>query len=120
MEGEAVIPALLTAMAVSLALTLALESGYYLLTCKRNKKDLLLVLLVNLLTNPAVVLIYWLVALYTSWNTYLVLIPLEVSAILIEGRYYQTYGRGFKHPYRFSLAANVFSYGVGVLIQLFF
>jgi len=115
-----VIPALLSALVVSLVLTLALESGCYLLTGKRNKKDLLLVLLVNLLTNPPVVLMYWLAALFTSWNTYLVLIPLEVLAILVEGRYYQIYGQGFKRPYRFSLAANVLSYGVGVLIQLIF
>ena len=113
------IPALLTALAISIALTIALETGFFLLIGKRNKKDLLLLLLVNVLTNPVVVLTYWLAVLYTNWNAVIIIIPLEVLAVLIEGRYYKKYGRDFKRPYLFSLAANIFSYGIGLLIQFF-
>ena len=108
---------LLAALAFSLALTLALETGFFFLTGKRNKRDLLLVVLVNVLTNPVVVLLYWLATLYTSWNTTIVKIPLELFAILTEGYYFRKYGQSFKRPFLFSLAVNMFSFWVGVLLQ---
>ena len=110
---------LLIALALSLALTLALEIAFFFLIGKRNKKDLLLVLLVNVLTNPVVVLLYWLAALYTDWDTSIIKIPLELFAILTEGLYYMKYGQSFKRPFFFSLAANAFSFSIGVLLQHF-
>jgi len=104
-------------LVVSLVLTIALEVGFFLLTGKRDKKDMLLVVLVNVLTNPIVVLLYMLASLYTDWNLIWVLIPLEIFAIWVEGYCYNKYGRGFKRPYIFSAAANMFSYWIGVLIQ---
>jgi len=114
MSGE-----LLFSLGLSLMLTIGFEAGLFLLIGKRNKKDLLLLLLVNILTNPVVVLSYWLVALYTDWNLYIVLIPLELFAVLTEGYYYKKYGQSFKHPFLFSLAANAFSFGTGQLLQAF-
>lgn len=116
--------ALIISLALSLLLTIALEVGFFLFTSKlfaikRNKKDLMLVVLVNVLTNPVVVLLHWLTALYTDWNTVIVLIPLELFAILAEGYYYKKYGDSFSHPYLFSAAANIFSFGTGLLIQMF-
>jgi len=108
-----------TSLAVSLSLTVALETGFFFLTGKRDKKDLLLVVLVNVVTNPIVVLSYWIAALYTDWNLIFVIIPLEAFAILAEGYYYNNYGRCFKRPYIFSAGANMFSYWIGVLIQTF-
>jgi len=112
------IPALLASLAISLVLTIALETGFFLITGKRDKKDLMLVVMVNILTNPAVVLIYWLMVLRAGWNSILVLVPLEIFAVLAEGYYYKKYGNSFKRPYLFSLAANIFSYGTGALIQM--
>lgn len=111
---------LLAALAFSLFLTLVLELGLFWLTGKRDKKDLLLVCLVNILTNPAVVLLYWLVALYTKLNNVIVVIVLELCAIVVEGYYYRNYGQEFPHPYGFSLAANIVSFGIGLLIQMLF
>jgi hypothetical protein len=113
------IQSLPAALAISLILTLALETGFFFATGKRDKKDLLLLILVNILTNPAVVLTYWLMVLYTGWNAVIIIIPLEIFAVLTEGFYYKKYGRCFKRPYFFSLAANAFSYGTGVLLQYF-
>ena len=110
---------LVRALLLSLVSTLVLEGGIYLLVYERNKKDMLLVGLVNLLTNPAVVLLYWIAATRTEWNLTLVKIALEASAVLVEGCYYKKYGQEFKRPLLFSLAANMFSFGVGVLVQLF-
>ena len=114
MNGE-----ILTALAVSLILTVALEAGFFLLAGKRNKKDLLLTVMVNILTNPAVVLLYWLAVLNTGWNHTVIKIPLELFAVLTEGYYYKKYGRDFKRPYLFSIAANMFSFWLGVAIQQF-
>ena len=110
---------LLFALALSLVLTLALEIGFFLLIGKRHKKDLLLVVLVNVITNPVVVLLYWLAFLYTDWNTTVVKIPLEAFAILFEWYYYKKYGQSFKRPFVFSVAANAFSFSIGVLLQRF-
>ena len=117
--------ALIISLALSLLLTVALEIGFFTIargcrhTAHRDKKDFLLVVLVNVLTNPVVALLYWLTAMYAKWNTIIVLIPLELFAILTEGYYYKKYGSGFRRPYLFSIAANVFSFGTGLLIQMF-
>ena len=108
------------ALVVSLVLTLALETGFFLLVGKRDKKDLLLVVMVNVITNPVVVLLYWLAVLYGNWNRAAAAIPLELFAVLAEGYYYKKYGQDFRRPYLFSAAANAFSYGVGALLQQFF
>ena len=117
--------ALLTSLALSLLLTLGLEIGFFLLvgrwfTSRRDTKTLLLVVLVNVLTNPLVVLLYWLTVFYTDWNTAIVLIPLELFAVFAEGYYYRKYGACFRRPYLFSIAANAFSFGTGLLIQILF
>jgi len=117
------IPALLNSLTISLLLTIALETSFFMLTNRwftssHNKKNLLLVLLVNVLTNPIVVLLHWLTALYTNWNATVILILLEVFAVLTEGYYYKKYGDRFDRPYLFSIAANIFSFGTGVLIQM--
>jgi len=110
---------LLIALAFSLAMTLSFEIAFFLITGKRNKKDLLLVVMVNILTNPVVVLAYWLAYFYTNWNTIIVLIPLEIFAVLTEGVYYNKYGQSFKRPFIFALSANAFSFAIGFLIQRF-
>ena len=114
------IEALLFSLAVSLGLTVALEAGFFLLIGKRGKKDLLLLVLVNVLTNPIVVLSFWLVSLYTNWNIYIALILLEAFAVLTEGFYYKKYGNAFTRPFLFSLSANMVSFGAGALIQYLF
>ena len=109
---------LLAALALSLVLTLVFEVFFFFIVGKRDKKDLLLVVMVNVLTNPVVVLLYWLAALYTTWNTTIVKIPLELFAVLTEGFYFRKYGRSLKRPFLFSLAANAFSFLMGLLLQM--
>ena len=113
------IQVILTSLAISLILTILLEVGFFFLSGKRHKKDLLLVIMVNIFTNPVVVMSYWLVVTFTSLNATLAIIPLEIFAIVAEGRYYKKYGHNFKHPYIFSAMANLFSFGTGMLIQYF-
>jgi len=108
---------LIKALFISLAMTVLLECGFFLLAGKRNKSDLLLVVLVNVLTNPAVVSFYWLAATYTAWNIIIVNVILESFAAVAEGYCYSRYGREIRRPYAFSLAANAFSFGLAFLLQ---
>jgi len=112
--------ALLTALAISLALTVLFEVGFFFIVGKRNRKDLLLVVLVNTLTNPIVVLLYWIMSYNTNWNTTLVIAPLEVFAVLTEGFIYGRYAKSIKRPFLFSLGANTFSFTLGLIIQYFY
>jgi hypothetical protein len=111
---------IIRSLSLSFVLTIVLEAGFFLIVGKRDKRDFLLLVLVNILTNPIVVLIFWLVAVYTDCNPYIVLIPLEISAVMTEGFYYRKYGRCFSRPFIFSLSANMVSFGVGELIDMLF
>ena len=111
---------LVKALFISLALTIALECGFFLMTGKRNKSDFLLVVMVNVMTNPAAVLLYWLAALYTVWNNIIICIFLELFAILAEGYCYLRRGREIGRPFAFSLAANIFSFGIAFIFQCIF
>ena len=104
-------------LAVSLGLTLVLELPFALVTGKRGR-DLALVCLVNVLTNPAVVLLYFLAAALTAIPPWVVKAVLEVAAVLVEALYYCRYGAGFRRPLLFSLGANAFSFMLGELISL--
>ncbi len=108
---------LLYSLGLSLILTLALELcfGYF---CKiRDKKDIVLLVFVNILTNPFVVMSDYLIVHYSHINRIAVVILLELMAILTEGYYYKTYGKAYRRPILFALCANLFSYGIGQLLN---
>lgn len=96
-------------LVISFLLTLSVEGIYGYLWGLRGK-DLYLLFLVNLLTNPAVVLINAL--------TGAVFLP-ELAAIVVEGGLYRSLGEKVKYPWLFSLSVNVFSYSLGCVIQWF-
>ena len=98
--------------ALSLTLTLLLELPVSLLFRARGK-DLLMVFLVNVLTNPAAVLVCVL-----TGDRLLVKIGIEAVVILAEGWYYRTYGNGIRHPYRCAAACNLFSYITGAVLGI--
>lgn len=110
-------PWIVSSLAGSLSLTLLLEEGFAVLSGIRQRKDLLLVCLVNIMTNPVVVLCYLLAISYTSWNPILVTIILEVSAFAVESMYYKAYAKTINHPFRFSALANLFSYSIGLIVS---
>lgn len=102
---------------ISLMMTLALELPFCIAMKVRRKKDLLLAVLVNVLTNPFVVLTYHLTSFYTNWNRVMVVGILEVGAVVVEGVCYQKFGDKIKHPYALAIGANLFSYFTGLLIN---
>ena len=105
---------LLPALAVSLLLTLVLEGVFGLIWGVKGKRDWLLLLLVNVVTNPIVVTLHYCVS--SAW---VFTVVLEVAAVLAEWLAYRRWGRTTKPAFLFALCANVFSYFCGLLINYF-
>lgn len=109
---------LLLSLALSLGLTLLLELAVALLFGQR-KKALLLVALVNILTNPPVVLILNLVTMMTGNSlSWLLIVALELAVVAVEGFIYQK-GRLLRkwNPWLFSMILNTISYLGGCLLS---
>ena len=105
------------ALGVSLALTLAVELGFARL-CRHRGRTLLLVALVNVLTNPLVVQAALLWRYFVLPGYAAAVAALELLAVWGEGFLYQKSRLGFARPYVFSLAANALSFGLGLLLRL--
>ena len=104
---------------ISLGLTLFLEILFCIVFRIRSIRDLTLVVLVNILTNPPVVLLNNILSRKTELSPILIIVILELLAILIEGLYYKRYSAKIKRPFLFSLGANSFSFLIGLVIQQF-
>jgi hypothetical protein len=115
---------LLNMFAVSLGLTIILELFIALLWGLRSKTEFLIVILVNILTNPAAVLIVWLVSIYApNCSRFFIQIPVELIVIAVESVIYLCFSTKsicrIKHPVLFALTANTASWGTGVILLLF-
>lgn len=102
------------ALAGSLLLTLVLELGFALLWGV-ERRDLTLVALANVLTNPVVVLCYTVAGSFVPELLIPVTAVLEVGAVIVEGRLFHTRG-GIRFPWAFALCANLFSFTVGLFL----
>lgn len=111
---------LLPILGISLGLTLVIEGVFAYITGIRSGKDLLLVFLVNLLTNPAAVLCYYFFTVYTQMNVFIIKIPIELVVILIESLYYRKYASSIQKPLLFSAFANALSFGTGLIVNAIF
>lgn len=107
----------MTAFAVSLGLTLLLELPVAYYWGLRSRHDLTVAVLVNVLTNPAVVLLNGLLSATPWWAVQL---PLEAAAIAVEGFCYRHCGENIRRPYLLSLCANCISYGAGLVLNAIF
>ena len=105
---------LLPALGVSLVLTLILESVFGLIWGVKGRRDRLLLLLVNVVTNPIVVTLHYCVS-----SRWLFVLVLEVCAVLAEWLAYRKWGKTVRPAFLFSLCANCFSYFCGVLLNYF-
>lgn len=111
---------MLTILTVSLFLTLLLELGFALAWGVRGRRELLVVALVNCLTNPPAVLFYHTAAGLWRWPGPLTAAIAECAAVLVEWRCYRSCSETQRHPFWFALLANLFSYGAGFLINQIF
>ena len=119
-KGEAVAAYLISMFGSSLALTLVIELVTAFLWGVRSPRGLLLVALVNVLTNPLVVLLYWLSGLYLPMLPSLpVQLALETAAIMAEAEIYCSFSKEpqwqIRHPALLSIVANICAWLVGLL-----
>lgn len=105
-------------LVVSLLLTLLLEECFALAWGLRGRWERALVALANCLTNPAVVMLHYTAVTLWHWPALPVTAALEAAAVLVEWRCYRSLSRQLRHPFRFALLANGFSYSVGYLLSL--
>jgi hypothetical protein len=106
---------------LSLVLALLLTEAIELPVCRlwgMRGRDLVFVLLANLLTNPVVNVLYALAYLYTPIPRVLAIAMLEIAAVLVEWFVYR-YATEAKRPFLVSLTANAASFGAGLLITTF-
>ncbi|MCM1103971.1 MAG: hypothetical protein NC409_07670 [Clostridium sp.] len=128
---------LLEMFGVSLMMTIALEltavfgctqlrkkCGLHgcLLPALRGRNGFLLVILVNVLTNPAAVLLCWLSRSYMPRVPQMpVQLAVEVIVVSVEAwiycRFAKEEGGKIDHPVFLSVAANLCSWLTGVLVQ---
>lgn len=106
----------------SLVLTLAVELTLALLLQVRRGKDLFVIALVNILTNPIVnYCYYWAIFFFSEHSvyTYLILAVLEIAAVIIEFLLYRSllsYDRIGK--LKLSIILNSASFIAGLLLTV--
>ena len=99
---------------ISLGMTLALESGYAWLWGVKGT-DFLIIILMNILTNPLVVLWHYTFLDLGIWvNTVL---P-ELIAVIAEVLLLAHFVRSVTKPVALGICINLFSYFVGFMINL--
>lgn len=104
----------------SLFLTECIEIAAAVCMGVRKRSALLLVLLVNCLTNPAAVYLTWIERIYLGAEAgYLkpvIYIMIEILVVIIEGCIYRQYMKENRHPFLFSLCVNAISFATGCLV----
>lgn len=109
---------MLTILGVSLTLTVVLEEGFALAWGLRGRRELALVALVNLLTNPPAVLLYHTAAGLWGCPRWLAALVLESAVVAVEWLCLRGCSEQLRRPLLFALLANTFSYGAGCLLCL--
>lgn len=103
---------LVRSLLLSLALTETFECAFAL-SLKKHGRALLLCALVNIITNPPVVLLSRL--LDGGW---LLIAGLELAATGLEGALFRRSGL-YNRPFWFALAANALSFSLGFVVNRF-
>ena len=107
---------LLKMFGISLLLTLVLEWLAAFVWGIWGKKAFLLVTLVNIVTNPAAVLTYWLYGIYLGRALSAVQLVIEIVVVTVEALIYRSFAKeesfGIKRPVWFAILANGLSWGI--------
>ncbi len=106
---------LLPALLLSLALTVLLELAFARLWGE-PLASLRPVALANAISNPMVVLFHRLFLVYLPPLLLPATALLEIAACTGEGWFYRRY-TAIRHPWGFSLCANLFSFCIGLLLS---
>lgn len=105
---------------VSLLLTECIEIAAAACMGVRKRRDFLLIILVNCLTNPLAVYLILLARIYGiaggGYQKAAAYIIVETLVVVTEGFVYHHYMEGNKHPFLFSMYTNGISFVIGCLI----
>lgn len=109
---------ILLIMLICLSSTIVIEISMSLLLGIRNKKDILNVIFVNIMTNPLIVSIIMYITYNRIFNLTISIIILEILITLVEGFAYKKVLKFDKiNPYVLSLILNISSYFIGELLN---
>lgn len=105
---------------ISLGLTLALEVPVAYIIGVRSGRGMLIVILVNILTNPLAVLAAYTLRLhYPQAGRFLVELPIEAVVWTAEALIYRGFfeeGKTIPRPVLTAILCNAVSYGFGLLL----
>lgn len=106
-------------MIICLISTLFIECTIAFILRIRDKKDLLNVLLVNILTNPILVSTTTLIKVFVNIKTYNIALPIfELVAFIVEGFIYHKCLKNKKiNGFLLSFILNLSSFFLGILIN---
>lgn len=104
---------------ISFITTLLVELVISLLLKVKDKKDIMNIILVNIMTNPLlVILTVYINIVYGLIYRNILIYPLEILVVLSEGLVYKKYLNYKKiNPYLLSLILNTSSYLIGLIIN---
>ena len=108
----------LKSFAVSLGLTLLIEMSLAFLFRVRSKRGLTVVLLANVLTNPAAVCLCMACGPYLGGWYFPFQLLVEAAVVLVEGNVYRQFRKDLNallKPFLLSFVLNACSYGTGLI-----
>ena len=102
-----------------LLFTIIIEIILAMILKVKDKKDILNILLVNIMTNPIVVSLPVFINIrFGLFERNITVLILEIFTVLIEGKIYSKYLKFKKiNPYALSLILNLCSYIIGDIIK---
>lgn len=112
---------ILVSMGFALLLTVLLEGLFGLIWGVRGGRNFIIMLLANIMTNPAVNVIHSFCAYELRLDgvaMVLITAVLEIAAVIAEWLVYKS-RTDIKNPFLFSLCANGFSFLCGIIINIF-
>lgn len=112
---------MLVSLLISLLLTIILEVNTSYVIGVRSKNDIMVVMLVNVCTNPVVVYIANLVKMLDNKTIYWGCVAImEYTVIIVEWRLFRKYLQNKEiNCLCLSLANNIVSFGIGLVINYF-
>ena len=110
---------LLVSLFYCLSLTIMIELIIAIVFGIRDKKDIYLVILAQVLTNPVVVLTTTFAYVKCSYTVYIIIVAImELLAIIVEGLLYKKYlKKQTLNPFVFALILNMISFISGFIIS---
>ena len=113
---------MIRSLVVSLLLTLVIELAVSLILGVRDKNDILVIALANIITNPVAVYIYGCISKYSSAIMIMIgtVILIETAVVIIEYLIFKRYLSLKRiNPFLFSFIINALSFFIGMIITRF-